>query len=279
MRSKDGSPSEGLAREMRAAGLVDFSVAAVLGSGLGAFAERLENPVRVPFERLTGMAKSSVDGHAGVFVCGDLGGERVLLQQGRLHLYEGHDGFAVTRSVRAMARLGARALLLTNAAGGLNPDWPVPSLMRITDHLNLQGRAPLWRGEAGLGPVYDREGGEVMDGAARELDLELRKGVYAGMLGPSYETPAEIRMLSTMGAQAVGMSTVAEAVCGAALGLRVVGLSLISNPAAGMAPGPLSHGEVTQAGRDYAQPFERLLELGLPRLARLSPGEPVDRLG
>ena len=213
-------PEVQLAAEMRAAGLTDFSVAAVLGSGLGEFAESLSDPIHVPFDSLTGMPRSTVAGHSGRFVLGELGGERILLQQGRLHLYEGHSGATVTLAVRAFAELGAQALLLTNAAGGLEADWPVPSLMRITDHFNLQGRPALRPAEAGFGSIYDSQAGAILDQAAQDSGVELRHGVYAGLLGPTYETAAEIRMLAGMGAQAVGMSTVAEAACGAACGLR-----------------------------------------------------------
>ncbi|HPF14105.1 MAG TPA: purine-nucleoside phosphorylase [Planctomycetota bacterium] len=269
MSLKPERPEALLARSMRAAGLVDFRVAAVLGSGLGDFADRLADRRVVPFTDLEGMPQSTVPGHSGQFVLGTLGGERILIQQGRVHLYEGHSAQVVTLAVRAMGLLGCRVLLLTNAAGGLVSDWPVPSLMRIRDHLNLQGVAPLRREEMGSGSPYDPAAGDILEQAAAEVDVPLRSGVYAGLLGPSYETAAEIQLLGQMGAQAVGMSTVAEAVTGAAIGMRVTALSLISNPAAGIAKGPLNHEEVTQAGRDYAEHFARLLELGLPRLAGL----------
>ena len=266
----DTRPETKLAEAMRAQGLGGFRVAAVLGSGLGGFADRLKDPRIVPYESLDGMPRSTVPGHSGRFVQGSLGGETVLLQQGRVHLYEGHSAGTVTLAVRAMAELGARSLLLTNAAGGIEASWPVPSLMRITDHLNLQGKAPLRRGEGGFGCPYDGEAGTVLEQTAQETGVPLHAGVYAGLLGPTYETAAEIRMLAAMGAQAVGMSTVAEAAVGHAAGLRVVGISLISNPAAGIATGPLNHEEVTEAGIQYAEHFSRLLELALPRLAGLA---------
>ncbi len=256
-----------LADSMAAAGLKDFSVAAVLGSGLGAFADRLRDPLVVPFEELKGMATSTVPGHSGRFVLGELGGVRVLVQQGRVHLYEGHSVHVVTRAVRAMGALGCKSLLLTNAAGGLNREWPVPSLMRITDHLNLQGVAPLRPSEVGRGSPYSVELGEILDAAARECGVPLERGVYAGLMGPSYETAAEIRMLDQMGAQAVGMSTVAEALTGDAVGMGVAAISLISNPAAGISSVPLNHEEVQEAANAYADHFAGLLELGLPRLA------------
>jgi purine-nucleoside phosphorylase len=166
-----------------------------------------------------------------------------------------------------MGVLGCKSLLLTNAAGGLNPAWPVPTLMRITDHLNLQGVAPLRRNEAGRGTPYDPDLGRILDETARETGVPLERGVYAGLLGPSYETAAEIRMLDGMGAQAVGMSTVAEALTGHGIGMRVAAISLISNPAAGISLGPLNHEEVQEAALAHADHFARLLELGLPRLA------------
>ncbi|MBL4770842.1 MAG: purine-nucleoside phosphorylase [Planctomycetes bacterium] len=257
-----------LAESMAAAGLKDFAVAAVLGSGLGAFADRFKDPLIVPFRELEGMAESTVPGHSGRFVLGELDGQRVLVQQGRVHLYEGHSVHVVTRAVRAMGVLGCKSLLLTNAAGGLVRGWPVPTLMRITDHLNLQGVAPLRPSEVGRGTPYDAELGRILDQAAQETGVPLERGVYAGLMGPSYETAAEIRMLDQMGAQAVGMSTVAEALTGNGVGMRVAAISLISNPAAGISKGPLNHEEVQEAAEAHADHFARLLELGLPRLAK-----------
>ncbi len=256
-----------LADSMAAAGLKDFAVAAVLGSGLGAFADRLKDPLIVPFGELEGMAQSTVPGHSGRFVLGELGGVRVLVQQGRVHLYEGHSVHVVTRAVRAMGVLGCKSLLLTNAAGGLKREWPVPTLMRITDHLNLQGVAPLRPNEVGRGTPYSAELGAILDETAKETGVPLERGVYAGLMGPSYETAAEIRMLDQMGAQAVGMSTVAEALTGAGVGMGVAAISLISNPAAGISAGPLNHEEVQEAAEAHAEHFAMLLEKGLPRLA------------
>lgn len=259
---------ETLANSMAAAGLKDFRVAAVLGSGLGAFADRLNNSLSVPFGELEGMPQSTVPGHSGRFVLGELDGVRVLVQQGRVHLYEGHSVHVVTRAVRAMGLLGCQSLLLTNAAGGLRRDWPVPTLMRITDHLNLQGVAPLRPNEVGRGSPYNFQLGSLLDEAAAATGVPLERGVYAGLMGPSYETAAEIRMLDQMGAQAVGMSTVAEALTGHGIGMRVAAISLISNPAAGISLGPLNHEEVQEAAQAHAGHFAKLLELGLPRLAR-----------
>jgi len=257
---------ERLAAGMKAAGLEDFEVAVVLGSGLGAFAEALEGGRSVGFEEIDGMPQSTVPGHAGRFVLGELDGARVLVQQGRVHLYEGRPPAEVTASVRACARLGCRSLLLTNAAGCLDADWTVPGLMRITDHLNLQGRAPLRRGEQGRGCPYDPELAEALDAAASEVGVELHAGVYAALLGPAYETPAEIRMLAGLGARAGGMSTAAEASAAWAVGLRVGAISCLSNHAAGVSLTPLSHEEVVAAGAQIAGDLVRLLRAAVRRV-------------
>ncbi len=258
--------AEGLARH----GLEGFDVAYVLGSGLGAFAEGLEDSIEIPFEDVDGMPTSSVPGHAGRFVLGTMGGVRVLVQQGRVHLYEGRHPAEVTASVRAFARLGCRALLLTNAAGGLDPDWPLPCLMRITDHVNLQGSAPLKHSERGHGSPYHPAMGEALVEAAAAADVELKSGVYLGLSGPAYETPAEIRYFARCGIQAVGMSTVAEAAAAHAVGMRVAGLSCITNPGAGLSAGLLSHDEVVEAGAAIASVAGRLLAEAGPRLVAAS---------
>ncbi|MFT4541492.1 MAG: purine-nucleoside phosphorylase [Planctomycetota bacterium] len=251
---------EELAAAMAAHGLGDVSTALVLGSGLGEFADKLEDPTIVSFDDIEGIPASSVPGHAGRFVAGTLAGSRVLVQQGRVHLYEGHSAFTVSMVVRAMARLGVRNLLLTNAAGGLVEGWPVPSLMRIRDHLNFQHRTPLTRSESGRANVYDADFGRLIDEAAARIGIKLQCGIYFALLGPSYETPAEVRMLQRSGAHAVGMSTAAEAMSAYSEGMRVAGISCISNPGAGLAPGKLNHAEVVEAGREIADDFGRLLE-------------------
>lgn len=258
---------ERLAGELEEHGIADFQLAFVLGSGLGAFAERIGGAHEVPFEGLADMPVSRVPGHAGRFVVGEVAGMRVLVQEGRVHLYEGWSAHEVTRSVRAFARLGCRALVLTNAAGGLVPDWPVPSLMRVVDHLNLQGRTPLLPTEVGRGTPYDGELGAALEGAAEEAGVRLFRGVYAGLLGPTYETPAEVRLLGKIGADAVGMSTVAEALAAQASGMRVAAISCISNHAAGVAAAPLSHDEVVRAGAVIAADFCDVLERAVPKLA------------
>jgi purine-nucleoside phosphorylase len=256
-----------LARALEARGAGGAQLAIVLGSGLGGFADRLERAVAIPFAELSGMPRSSVPGHAGRMVVGELRGVRVLVQQGRIHLYEGAGPHAIARSIRAIAETGCRSLVLTNAAGGLRREWSPPTLMRITDHIDLQGATPLAASEAGLGSPYDEGLGEALERGARDADVALERGVYAGLVGPSYETPAEIRMLDWMGADAVGMSTVCEAQAGRAAGMRVAGISCIANHAAGIATRPLLHTEVLEAAAAVAERFARLLEHAIPHLS------------
>lgn len=262
------SAVDALARELAERDVGPVDVGLVLGSGLGAFAEVLADARVIPGTELEHLPSSSVPSHAGRLVFGELEGVRVAVQQGRIHLYEGWSPHAVTRTVRALSRLGARTLVLTNAAGSLRRDWELPALMRITDHVNLQGRAPLGAQEGGVGAVYDAQLGAELDRVARKLDVRLCAGVYAGLLGPAYETPAEIRMLARLGADAVGMSTVAEAAAARSAGMRVVGLSCLTNPAAGLAPNSLTHSEVVAAAERVAERFVRLLQVAVPRLVR-----------
>ena len=264
MNASTGDAVELLARSLREHGAEGAQVACVLGSGLGAFAERLERARTIPGADLAGLPRSGVPGHEGRFVVGELGGVRVLVQQGRVHLYEGWSASEVTRAVRAFALLGVRALVLTNAAGGIRAGFVPGTLMRIRDHLNLQGCAPLARSERGFGPVWDEALGHALESGARTAGVALESGVYAGLCGPAYETPAEIRMLQHLGADAVGMSTVAEALAARASGLRVAGISCITNLAAGLGAGPLSHAEVLETGKRRAHDLCALLEAALP---------------
>ena len=252
---------------MEAKGAVTPEVALVLGSGLGAFADTIDDAVSISFDELPSMPGSTVPGHAGQFVLGHVDGVPVICQQGRVHLYEGWSAEVVTRAVRSFQHIGVRALILTNAAGGLTPGLPVPHLMRLTDHLNRQGMTSLTPGQASVGVPYDGAIGEALQAAAVESNVELRSGVYVGLLGPSYETAAEIRMLQNLGAQAVGMSTVLEASAAAAAGLKVGAISCITNPGAGIEAAPLDHGEVVEAGRAIASDFARLLRVAVPKIA------------
>lgn len=248
-------------------------VALILGSGLGALAEQIESAAAVAYEEIPGFASSTVVGHKGRLVAGRLAGVEVLAFQGRYHAYEGHAPGALAVPVRTARALGASTLIVTCAAGGVNRTFEPGTLMLITDHLNLMGRNPL------LGPVrqdeirfpdmtdaYDRELREVAGAVARDEGIDLTEGVYAAVLGPSFETPAEIRMLDRLGADAVGMSTVPEVIAARAGGLRVLGIALITNAAAGISGAPLDHEEVLAAGAEAAERFQRLV-LGV--LARL----------
>jgi len=256
-----------LAQSLRAHGVEDVKLAFVLGSGLGVFVEALSNARAVPYGELAGMPHSAVPGHAGKLVVGEIAGERVVVQQGRVHLYEGWSEFEVTRAVRAFAAVGVRGIVLTNAAGSLHADWAPGSLMRITDHLNLQGAVPLLPIERGSGCPYDEDFGLALEKGAKDAHVAVLRGVYAGLLGPVYETPAEIRMLQWAGADAVGMSTVCEALAARASGLRVAAVSCITNLAAGLSPDKLSHDEVMETGRATATRFRKLLEAAVPHLA------------
>ena len=229
----------------------------ILGSGLGGLADEIEEPVRIPYAEIPGFPAATVVGHSGTLVAGMLEGAECVAMQGRFHLYEGHDPSVVAFPIRVMAALGARTLIVTNAAGGLRRTFRPGDLMIIDDHINLTGRNPL------IGPVapgetrfpdmseaYDRELRAIAERVATGLGVRVVRGVYCALSGPSYETPAEIRMLQIIGADAVGMSTVPEVIVARALGIRVLGISLISNLAAGLAPEPLSHEEVIAAGRE-----------------------------
>ena len=231
-------------------------VAVVLGSGLGWLSDRLVDPVRVAFEDVPGIPPTGVAGHVGCFVHGRLEGGEVLLQAGRFHAYEGHAMDVVVASVRILAALGVEILVLTNAAGGVRADLGPGTLVLIDDHINLMFRSPL------VGPVfgaeerfpdmsapYDRALQEVAIAAAAERAVQLERGVYAAVLGPSYETPAEVRMLARMGADVVGMSTVPEVIAARANGMRCLAFSAVTNRAAGLSPIPLSHGEVLEVAR------------------------------
>lgn len=260
--------SDALSAELKSHGF-EAPLALVLGSGLGALVESLEGPRSISYEELEHMPQSRVPGHAGKLWHGKLGGVPVVCQQGRVHLYEGWSAEEVTRAVRSFAGVGVRAVCLTNAAGGLHDDWPVPTLMRITDHLNMQARTPLHPSERGHGSPYSPALGAAIDESARAVDFPLQTGVYAGLLGPSYESPAEIRMLQHFGADAVGMSTVCEAVAAKAAGLHVAAISCITNLGAGISPTKLDHAEVVEAGREIGSRFCSLLEDAAPRLAKV----------
>jgi purine-nucleoside phosphorylase len=251
----------------------------VLGSGLGGMADEIEDPVRIPFGDIPGFPRRTQElaGHAGALVAGRLEGVEVAAMQGRFHLYEGWEPDAVALPIRALAALGARTLLVTNAAGGVRPGFRPGDLMLIADHINLMGHNPLIGavvpGEErfpDMSDPYDAEFRRAAEETALELGIPLVQGVYAALLGPSYETPAEIRMLARIGADAVGMSTVPEVLVARALGVRVLGISCITNLAAGLGGQKLSHDEVMEVGAAVRDRLAALVRGVLPRVAGLN---------
>jgi purine-nucleoside phosphorylase len=253
----------------------DVAVAIVLGSGLGAFADDLTDAVTIPYAEIPGFARSTVEGHAGRLVIGKTGNVAIAAMQGRFHFYEGYSLEQVTFPTRVLKLLGVHTLVLTNAAGTLNIEFTPGSLMVISDHLNLLGDNPL-RGQnderfgprfPDLSSVYTPELQTVVIDEARAMGLEMRRGVYASLAGPSYETPAEIHMMRTLGADAVGMSTVPEAIVARHMSMRVLGISCITNLAAGVSDEPIDHSQVMATGERVRAQFSELLKRILPRLA------------
>jgi purine-nucleoside phosphorylase len=265
---------ERAAEDVRARTDLTPKVALVLGSGLGSYADTLEEKVVVPYGDIRSMPVSKVVGHAGNLVLGKAGSLPAVAMQGRVHLYEGHPTADIVFGVRLMHHLGADTLIITNAAGGCGEGLEAGDLMRISDHLNLTGRNPLeGPNEEALGPrfpdmsqAYDPALGEVAVEVAKAQGFELKHGVYAGLLGPTYETPAEVRMMRTLGADAVGMSTVLEVIAARHVGMRVLGVSCITNLAAGISETPLSHDEVTETADRVRARFEGLIGGVLERL-------------
>jgi purine-nucleoside phosphorylase len=255
------------------------TIGLVLGSGLGAFGDTLGDLIKIPYGDIEGMPPSAVAGHAGTLCLGTSGKVQVACLQGRAHLYEGHGMEAATFGVRLLARLGCRAVLLTNAAGGLNPTFVPGELMLISDHLNLMGANPLvGPNDPSVGPrfpdmttAYDPWVRACAREAARQTGVLLREGVYAALLGPSYETPAEIRMLRTLGADAVGMSTVPEVIALRHQGVRVGAISCVTNLAAGISPTPLDHAEVEATAQRIRAAFATLLAEWIGRVAAGTP--------
>ncbi len=238
----------------------------ILGSGLGGLADALDDPVVVPFTEVPGFPDVSVVGHAGRFLFGELEGVDVLIQAGRFHLYEGHHPSVAAAPVRVSRALGAEMLIVTNAAGGINPGLEPGSLVLIRDHMNLQFRNPLvgevWPGETrfpDMTEAYDQELRELALTVAREKKIILTQGVYAALLGPSFETPAEIQLLTRLGADVVGMSTVPEVIAARAGGMRCLGFTLVTNLAAGLSGQPLSHEEVMETGDRSAATLQGLV--------------------
>jgi purine-nucleoside phosphorylase len=249
-------------------------IALVLGSGLSALAETFSDPVSIPYREIAGMPQAGVAGHPGQLVLGLLDGVPVVAMQGRLHPYEGHALHEVVLGVRLMARLGAGSLIATNAAGGLDPALEPGALLAIRDHINLTGQNCLvGANDAALGPrfpdmsaAYDPGLRAHAQAAAGQLGIVLHEGVYAGVLGPSYETPAEVRMLRMLGASVVGMSTVQEVIAARHLGLRVLGLSCVTNLAAGLSQHALTHREVEATARASSASLTALVRATVRRM-------------
>jgi len=238
----------------------------VLGSGLGGLGDRFEPAAELPYSELPGFPEPAVQGHAGVLVLGSLAGVPTVAMRGRAHLYEGHPVQEATFPIRVLAALGVRALFLSNAAGAINPEFKPGELMVIRDHINLMGQNPLvGRPVSGdprfpdLSAAWDPGLREVLHAAALATGVKLREGVYAAVLGPSFETPAEIRMLERMGADAVGMSTVPELITARARGVRCFGVSCLTNYAAGIGSQPLDHQEVLETTERVANEFQDLV--------------------
>ncbi|CAG7641888.1 purine-nucleoside phosphorylase [Paenibacillus allorhizosphaerae] len=246
----------------------------ILGSGLGVIAELVENAVTIPYSDIPHFPVSTVEGHAGELLLGTVSGRQVVLMKGRFHMYEGYGVETVSFPVRVMKELGVSKLLVTNAAGGINTSYEAGDLMLIKDHINFTSRNPLIGpnvSELGvrfpdMSEAYSKRMREVAKAVAAEQGVKLQEGVYIGLLGPTYETPAEIRMMRTLGADAVGMSTVSEVIVARHAGIEVLGFSCISNMASGILDQPLSHEEVMETTERVKQTFLQLILGILPRL-------------
>lgn len=251
-------------------------IAIVLGSGLGDFADSLVDAVRIPYAEIPHFARSTAIGHAGRLVIGKVGDSVVIAMQGRFHPYEGYAADKVVFPIRVFSRMGVRAAILTNAAGGIRKEYGQGRLVVISDHINLQGQNPLVGHEdPRFGPrfidmteAYSKNYRRVALDAGRKLGVELGEGVYAGLLGPSYETPAEIRYLRAIGADLVGMSTVAEVIAARQLGIKVLAISCVTNMAAGILDQAINHEEVLETGRRIAGQFQKLLREVIPAIAK-----------
>ncbi len=270
----------------------EIKIAVVLGSGLGAFADEIENAVKVPYEEIPNFERSTVEGHAGRLILGEVEGVSIAVQQGRFHYYEGYDIWQVVFPIRCFGLLGVKSLILTNAAGSVNTDFKQGSLMLIRDHINLMGVNPL-RGKnderfgvrfPDMTEVYSLEYQEIAIAEAKKMAQEkaarreietgkkqtinyfLRRGVYCALSGPNYETPAEIRLLRLLGTDAVGMSTVPEAIMARQMDIKVLGISCITNLAAGISDETINHEEVIETGAKVSAVFKELLKRIIPKL-------------
>jgi purine-nucleoside phosphorylase len=247
----------------------------VLGSGLGAFADRMSDAVRILYSQIPGFPRSTAIGHAGQMVIGNAGGISAAVMQGRVHLYEGYSAHEVAFPMRVFGRMGIRAAIITNAAGGINPKYQQGALVVISDHINLQGTNPLVGANddrfgvrfPDMTRAYSRQYATTAREEASKLGIKLEDGVYAALLGPSYETPAEIHYLRVIGADLVGMSTAAEVIAARHMGIEVLAISCVTNMAAGILDQILTHQEVMETGEKVRGQFEALLHAVLPRIA------------
>jgi purine-nucleoside phosphorylase len=272
----ESTQAEYAARHIATKSPIKPLVAIVLGSGLGGFADEMTDAVRIGYSEIPHFARSTAVGHAGQLVLGNIGAWPVVVMQGRVHLYEGYPAPSVVFPIRVLARMGVRAAILTNAAGGINAEYGQGRLVVIRDHINFQGQNPL------VGPEDPRFGARFIDmteaysksyrqialEAGKRLGIPLAEGVYAAVLGPSYETPAEIRMLRTVGADLVGMSTVPEVIAARQMGIKVLAISCVTNMAAGTTDAVISHEEVLEVGRRIAGQFKALLRDVVPVIAQ-----------
>lgn len=257
-------------------GKTDFipEVGLILGSGLGDYAERIENKVIIPYKELPGFPVSTVAGHAGQFVLGEINGRKVIAMQGRVHYYEGYTQRQITMPVRIMKCLGVGKMIITNAAGGVNKEFKPGTLMMIQDHINFSGSNPL----IGKNPdefgirfpdmtnVYSKKYQEQLKELSLKEGIKLEEGIYMMLSGPSYETPAEVRMAEIFGADAVGMSTVPEAIVCAQMGICVLGISCITNCAAGILDQPLNHAEVVETANRVKAEFVKVIDIALEKV-------------
>jgi purine-nucleoside phosphorylase len=274
--SDDFSQAEFAAKHIASKSPIKPAVAIVLGSGLGGFADEMTDAVRISYNDIPHFARSTAVGHAGQLVLGNIGAWPVVVMQGRVHLYEGYPVHSVVFPMRVFSRMGVRAAILTNAAGGINLEYGQGRLVVIKDHINLQGQNPLVGPEdPNLGlrfidmtEAYSKSYRQIALEAGKRLGIPLGEGVYAAVLGPSYETPAEIRFLRTIGADLVGMSTVPEVIVARQMGIKVLAISCVTNMAAGTTDAPINHEEVLEIGRKISGQFKALLRDVIPVIAR-----------
>lgn len=274
--SQEFSAAERAAKFLRRRIKAQPKIGLVLGSGLGAFADEFASAVRIPYAKIPSFPRSTAIGHAGHLIIGSVEGVSVVGMQGRVHLYEGYSAQTVAFPIRVFERLGVKAVILTNAAGGIKEEFTQGRLVAIRDHINLQGANPLiGENQDKFGPrfpdmteAYDRDFRGIARREAARIGIDLEEGVYAALAGPSYETPAEIRYLRTIGADLVGMSTVPEVIAARHSGIRVLGISCVTNAAAGILDKPLNHDEVLATAERVKGEFMGLLRAIIPAIAK-----------